>query len=135
MTRRQRGFSLIEVLVAFSITAVTSGILFQVYAKGARAVSLAGDYAEALAIAESKLAGVSVSDALPDLDVQGRSRDKYDWEIRIDDYGDDNPAADSPSWFSLARVDVNVSWHSRGKLHRVDLQTLKPMVRPDTNDQ
>ena len=135
MMRRQSGFSLLETLVAFTITAITLGVLFQIYAKGTTAVVVAGEYAEALALAESKLAGVSVSDAIPGFDVRGRSGDKYDWEIRMEDYGAASPETDSPSWFSLARVDVNVSWRSRNRLHEVALQTLKPVVRPSRGDE
>ena len=135
MMRCQYGFSLLEVLVAFTITAITLGVLFQVYAKGTTAVVLAQDYAEALAVAESKLAAVSVTDAMSGVDVRGRSQDKYNWEIRMEEYGAANPEADSPAWFSLARVDVNVSWRSRNRLHEVALQTLKPVVRLSGGDE
>ena len=135
MAHSQSGFSLLEVLVAFSITAVTLGILYQVYAKGSTAAILAGEYAEALSIAESKLAGAAVNDASPGFHFQGRSQDKYDWEIRTEDYGVGYEVANSTWMYSPALVSVGVSWHSQGKLHRVDLQTLKPAVRPDGNDE
>lgn len=135
MVRCQCGFTLIEVLVAFSITAVTLGILFQIYAKGTTAAILAEEYAEALAIAESKLAGVSVNDAIPGYDLQGTTQDNYDWELRLEDYLDNNRETDPSSLFSLVSVDVNVSWHSQGRLHRVDLQILKPIIRPGNDDQ
>ena len=133
--RRQYGFSLLETLVAFTITAVTLGVLFQVYAKGTTAVIVAEDYAEALALAESKLAGVSVSDAIPGFDVQGSFQDKYHWEIRMEEHGAANPETDTPSWFSLARVEVSVSWRGRDRLHEVALQTLKPVVRSSGSDE
>ena len=131
MARSQSGFSLLEVLVAFSITAVTLGILYQVYAKGSTAAILAGEYAEAVSIAESKLAGAAVNGALPDFGFQGRVQDKYDWEIRTEEYGADFEAANSSWTYSLLLVSVGVSWDSRNKLNRVDLKTLKPVVRPD----
>ena len=42
--------------MAFFITAMSLGVLYQIYAKGATALDLARDYASALSIAESKLA-------------------------------------------------------------------------------
>ena len=126
MVRPASGFSLIEVLVAFSITAVSLGLIFQIYAKGNRAVVLAEEYAQALAIAESKLAGASVPDALAGLDTQGRENDRYNWEIRIEDYILEEQNPDLRLAYALHSVDVAVSWQSRGKSHRVDLQTLKP---------
>ena len=131
MVRSPSGFSLLEVLVAFSITAVTLGILYQVYARGSTAAILAGEYAEALSIAESKLASAAVNGALSGLHFQGRSQDKYDWEIRTEDYGAAYNVANSSWTYSPALVLAGVSWHSRGKLRRVDLQTLKPAIRLD----
>ena len=128
MIRSQHGFSLLEVLVAFSITAATLGMLYQVYAKGSTAVSLAEDYAEAQVLAESQLAGVSVSETMPGFEVQGTYRDKYHWEMRIGGYGGDGREGDTLPSYSLAQVEVNVSWRSRDRLHRVELQTLKPVV-------
>ena len=131
MARSQSGFSLLEVLVAFSITAVTLGILYQVYAKGSTAAILAGEYAEAVSIAESKLSGAAVNGALPGFHFLGRAQDKYDWEIQTEDYGAYFEASNSSWTYSLLLVSVGVSWHSRNKSNRVDLKTLKPVVRPD----
>ena len=131
MARSQSGFSLLEVLVAFSITAVTLGILYQVYAKGSTAIILAGEYAEAVSIAESKLAGVAVNGALSDFSLQGRAQDKYDWQLRADKYGAGFDVPNSTWTYSLVLVSVGVSWHSRNKPNRVDLKTLKPVTRPD----
>ena len=128
MIRCQSGFSLIEVLVAFSITAVALGILFQIYANGTTASILAENYTEALVIAESKLAGVSVFQAHDDLEMQGRELEKYDWEIRVQDYMDDAQDGDLSPLYALVSVEVDVSWHSRGKLRRVELRTLKPVI-------
>lgn len=124
--RAVRGFSLLEVLVAFSITAVSLGLIFQVYAKGVRSVVLAEEYAEALAIAEAKLAGASVPDAWHGLAKQGTENDRYDWAIRVEDYLLEEQGADLQSSYALQSVDVAVSWQSRGRAHQVALQTLKP---------
>ena len=131
MDRSQSGFSLLEVLVAFSITAVALGVLYQIYAKGSTAAILAGEYAEALSIAESKLAGAAVNSALSGFHFRARSQDKYDWEILAEDYGADYKVANSSWTYSPALVSVGVSWHSQGKLRRVHLQTLKPATRLD----
>ncbi|MCY3751504.1 MAG: prepilin-type N-terminal cleavage/methylation domain-containing protein [Gammaproteobacteria bacterium] len=130
MVRSQRGFSLLEVLVAFSLTALSLGVVFEIYAKGATATILAGEYTQALAVAESKLAGVPVDNALHHFGEQGREHDKYDWELTVEDYAVDGWNAGLPPSWSLVSVNVDVSWQSRGKLRQVSLQTLKPRVAP-----
>ena len=128
MTRHESGFSLLEVLVAFSITAVTVGILFQIYTKGSTASLLADNYTEALTIAESKLAGASVMQAEGGLELSGRDLEKYDWAIRIQDYMVDTRDEGLSASVALVSIEVNVGWRSQGKLRRVTLQTLKPVV-------
>ena len=130
MVRSQRGFSLLEVLVAFSLTALSLGVIFQIYAKGAAATILADEYTLALAIAESKLAGAPVDDVPHPLGEQGREHDKYDWELTLEDYAVDGWNAGLPPSYSLVSVNVGVSWQSRGKLRQVSLQTLKPRITP-----
>ena len=123
-----RGFTLIEVLVAFSITTLALGVIFQIYAKGAAATVLANEYAHALAIAESKLAGAAVDIALHRLEKQGTELDKYDWELRVEDYLVESWSAVLPSSYSLMSVNVDVSWESRGRLREINLQTLIPVT-------
>ncbi len=126
MSRRLYGFTLIEVLVAFTITAASLGIIFQIYAKGATAMTLANEYAQASAIAEAKLAGVSADHKILGFQKRGRVDNKYDWEIRIDDYMNENYQIGftSPP-YTLMMFSSRVSWVSRGKIKRVDIQTLK----------
>ena len=122
-----RGFSLIEVLVAFSIAAVSLGVLFQIYAKGATAAVVGGEYAQAIAIAESKLAEIGLSESLDAGDRNGSEIDKYHWQISVQDYEEDQPT-DFVSRLSLKQVSVTISWHSRGKLRSITLNTLKPQI-------
>ena len=134
MMRCQSGFSLLEVLVAVTVTGVALGIIYQIYAKGTSAAILAGEYAEALSLAESKLAGVSAA-TTSGSNVQGTLMDKYDWQVRVEDYGNGGQDTDSPAWFSLAQVHVTVGWRARGRLRQVGLQTLKPVFLSDGNEQ
>ena len=128
MVPRQSGFSLFEVVVAFFITTASLGIIFQICAKGVSATILANEYASALSIAESRLAGIPGDADMRGLTRKGTDEGRYDWEITTADYQVANPHGNQPSSYSLALVEVNVSWQSRGKARRVDLETLKPVI-------
>ena len=119
------GFSLLEVLVAFSILALALGVLFQIYAKGTRSARLGEEYAQAIVIAESKLAEFSVIENLDSAGDRGRENDKYDWEVSIADHVDEDVADFTPTWL-LKELSVTVTWDSAGKTRSVHLQTLKP---------
>ena len=50
------GFTLLEVVVAFAIMALSMAVLLNLFATGVRATRLSADYSEAVTLAESKLA-------------------------------------------------------------------------------
>jgi general secretion pathway protein I len=120
------GFSLLEILVAFSIAALSLGVLFQIYAKGTTSVILGEEYAQAIIIAESRLADLSVSTNLNEVENSGRENDKYDWEVSIEDYVGEEDLSFTPTML-LKQVEVTVTWLSAGKSRSVNLQSLKPV--------
>lgn len=73
-----RGFSLIEVVVAFAILAVSLGVLYQIFSGGAQRASLLQEYAHALSLAESKLARLGTEEPL----IAGRFSGEFNAEYR-----------------------------------------------------
>ena len=123
-----RGFTLLEVLVAFSITALALGVMYRIYAKGTTSAILGKEYAQAVAIAESKLAAVGVDESLDNDTFSGTEDDKYQWQITISDYDpadEQDPGFDPP--LKLKEIDLVISWDSMGKHRTVNLQTLRPV--------
>ncbi|MEW6691611.1 MAG: prepilin-type N-terminal cleavage/methylation domain-containing protein [Pseudomonadota bacterium] len=59
-----RGFSLLEVVVAFSILAMAMGVLMALFSQGLRNAQVARDYGRALVLAQSRLAEVGVTSPL-----------------------------------------------------------------------
>lgn len=111
--------------MALFITAMSLGVLYQIYAKGAIALDLARDYASALSIAESKLAETTVA-ATPQ---QGREMDRFDWAISAQTHTNVSLNHVSSLSYTLLLVEVSVRWQNRGKNHEAVLQTLKPVLR------
>ena len=85
--RRQRGFSLIEVIVAFALLAVAMGILIAILGGGLAQVRQAGDASEATLHAQSLLSEVGVLAPIEFAD--GR----YRWTLEITEVEDPVPQA------------------------------------------
>lgn len=83
MFQRQRGFSLLEILVAFSVLALSLGVLMQIYGGAARNADLALNQMRALQLAQSLLAGASVVSPLAAGNKSGVTEDGLRWELGV----------------------------------------------------
>ena len=110
----ERGFTLLEILVAFTIAAMALSVIYQVYGKGAQAVVRVEDYAQAVAVAESAraLLEAGATDAL------GGTQDKYRWTATIEPHGEDDAR------LPLHAIAIDVSWRKRGRQQRINLKSI-----------
>lgn len=86
VARRERGFTLLEVLVAFVIAALALGVMFDGVLSGLRAGEVAARTQEALAIARSRLAAVSAAVATggpPSPHQEGDEGAGYHWTVVV----------------------------------------------------
>ena len=80
------GFTLLEVLVAFTLLALAMGIIMQVFSRGVNGADLADHYAKAATLAESKLAGVGIEEPLSEGDFNGQFDDNFAWTMSVRAY-------------------------------------------------
>jgi general secretion pathway protein I len=78
-----KGFSLLEILVAFSIMAVALTILLRIFGSGVNAAVVSEEYSIAVQIAESLMARVGVETPLEAGEMSGVEADLYEWQVRI----------------------------------------------------
>lgn len=102
MARAERGFTLLEVLVAFVIAALALGVLFHGTLEGLRTAQIAGRYEEAVTRAQSRLAALTAG-SLTAGDRQGDDGQGFHWRERITPLGTTASTA-------LYAVSVAVSW-------------------------
>ena len=132
--RRQRGFSLIEVLVAFAILCVSVTVILQSFSTALRGVSLAADYSHATLLAESLLTRigsqppVQAGEFSSDLsNVNGSDDHGYRWHVSLSPYQDPllpTPGAAGATDTRL-RLVVEVSWRRDGRQRHIRLTSLR----------
>jgi len=124
MTRRAcRGFSLLEVLVAFTILAMLLGALFQVFSAGLRAARAGDQYSRATVIAQSRLAALGVAQPLREGVSTGSGDGPYHWRVTVSPYLDDQmPVVDRMLQPLTVRVDV--FWEEGGSARSVSLTSM-----------
>lgn len=122
--RRQRGFSLLEVLVAFAILSISLGVLLQVFATGLRNAGLAGDYTQATLYAESILAAMGRETPLTEGERSGPVNERFSWRSVVSAYAEGLPDPEKIRARAY-RVRVEVYWPGLGQNRSVTLETLR----------
>jgi general secretion pathway protein I len=130
---RARGFTLIEVLVAFAILALALGVLLQVFSGGLENARVSEAYTTAGLLAESKLAALGAEEPLAEGQSTGRFDDRFRWRVDVRPYeeaGRSGPA-DPDAWpVSAFEVVVTVSWDEADEERSVSLSTLRLAPKP-----
>jgi len=128
---RAHGFTLLEILVAFTVMALVVAVLMRVFSGGLQGIGLAENYARATSVAESKLAAVGSEIPLQPGDLSGTDADKYQWRITIQPFEEDKDPAQAQLGqpqavmrVQLFQVAVQVSWSEFGKERQVALNTM-----------
>ena len=121
---KSRGFTLLEVLVAFSILTVSLGVLFQIFSKGTNAVILGNEYSQAIITAQSRLASAGIEGEFDDGEYSGEENETYRWTTTIRPFGSSDDL-EKKSGISRREIEIVVNWQSQGKTHSVKLNTLK----------
>lgn len=124
---KQAGFSLLEILIAFSILALSIGILLKIFSAGVNIAAVAEDYTVAVQLAESLMVRAGVETPLQAGEISGRDNDKYNWQVIINPYRFTPPEVDANTLKTeLFVVDVIVSWGEDADYARsLELSTLK----------
>ena len=124
-----RGLSLLEVLVAFSILALTLGVLLRIFGSGLRGAALAGAYSQAVLQAETLLSRSGIEASLEVGEQHGTLDNRYHWRRIIRPYR--LPVTEEETELPLIpyEVIVEVFWQETGKRRSVTLTSLRLVPR------
>ena len=122
----QRGFTILELLVAFAIMAIALGMLYRAAGGNVRAVGEMERYQRATVLAESILA---MRDAIPESGwTETGSVAGFDWRVITAPYGTE---INAPTAIPLHEVRVVVAWPGgSGRLQQLEVATLRPQKKP-----
>lgn len=128
--KRQRGYSLLEVIVAFALLAGALALLLGALSGAARQVGEADDAGRAALHAQSLIDQLGIGTPLRPGRSQGGFEDgRYRWTLQIAPWRDPE-AADAaqprdPAAPRLLEISLSVEWRSGGRPRRLDVHTLR----------
>jgi general secretion pathway protein I len=126
-----RGFSLLEVLVAFIILALALGVLMRIFSGGLGNIGAAEHYSRAVAIAESKLVAAGVESPLTEGENSGEEEPGYTWRTSVQRYQAGTPPIEATLPVDLYQVEVSVTWDATAtKPRSLRFVTLRTAPRP-----
>ena len=120
---KNKGFSLLEILVAFTIMAISLGIVLKIFSSGVNTAIISEDYIIATQIAESLMAKTGVEELLAVGESSGTDNDKYQWQVKVESYI--NPETEEDTEIELMTVQVTVKWGDEQNARTVELNTVK----------
>ena len=133
---RQRGYTLIEVIVAFALLALALTLLLGTLSGATRQVRWSADAGRAALHARSLLAAAGVGEPLRTGEQAGELEDgRYRWTLRVVPWTDPSAAAGPVALAAdrLFELELDVRWGAGGPRERVQLRTLR-LAPPDLQE-
>ncbi len=115
---RSKGFSLLEILVAFTVLALSLSILLKIFSTGVNTAFVAEEYTAAVQIAESLMVTTGVEKELQIGESTGINDEKYHWRTQINVINNPVNGEDDLA-IEFLHINVAVRWDDASKQSRL----------------
>jgi len=123
-----KGYTLIEVLVAMTILSMSLTVLFRIFSTGLLNVDVSAHYARAIIVAEARLAGTGLEFELRQGETEGVVNEQFYWRRTIEPYLQPGRSTDQDLPVTPFLVTVQVEWEHRGRIRQVSLNSIRLAV-------
>jgi general secretion pathway protein I len=123
--RREVGFSLLEVLVAFAILSISLGVLMQIFSRAMNTTAVSGSFARGAELAEATLAKAGVEIPLEEGDSSGDAGGGFTWALRISQVDVSDLFPDQPPPVTPYRVTATAYWQDGSAERHFSLASLR----------
>ena len=123
ISNTNRGFALIEILVAVSVLAISLVVIFQLFSGGLKSRKLSEQYARGVFHAREKMAEILLTPVLSEGETQGEFEDAYEWQAVVTRVvsGDDEEKLP----VVLLNIKIQINWREGEKEKSFVIDTLK----------
>ena len=135
VNHRQQGFSLLEILVAFVILAMSLSVIYRIFSAGLRSITLSEDYSRAELIAESQLAAAGISEPLFSGVTTGQWNGRFRWERVVEPYKPWEQDRELTVSLEAYLVTINVYWEHTGDTRQLTLHSVRLQQAEQTSGQ
>ncbi|HJP38233.1 MAG TPA: prepilin-type N-terminal cleavage/methylation domain-containing protein [Gammaproteobacteria bacterium] len=131
MNRRQytpaneAGFSLLELIVSFSILSLSLAVLYQIFSSSAQRAALGNEYGDAVLLAESKLVEIGANRQIRTGNLSGNFDNNMRWKGTVTPYKAPDAAANYRPPIPPYRITVEVNWGTEDRPRSFKLDSIR----------
>ncbi len=124
--QRQKGFTLLEILAAFLVFALSFAVVMQVVSSSLRNTRLSGNLTQSALYAQSKMDLLGIEAPVEEGSDSGEFDEKYSWEMEILPYLPEDGRTLNPDLIPVDMFEVNLTvfWEQGGQQQQTTFTTL-----------
>ena len=120
-----KGYTLIEVLVAMTILAMSLTVLFRIFSTGLLNIDVSAQYAKAVIVAETQLAVVGLEYELHQGQTEGAVDEQFYWLRTVEPYVPTDQPNNQNLPVEAFLVTIQVEWEHRGRSRQISLNSIR----------